>query len=131
MRVVFFWLAGVVPFAVAAAAAAHHSFTAEFDISRPLKLTGSVTKIEWTNPHAWIFIDVKGDDGTVEGWAIELIGANGLLRRGLTRDTMKIGSVVTVEGFGARDGSNTGNASAVSMSSTGERIYASAPDASN
>ena len=123
-------LVGVVSFAVAAAVAAHHSFSAEFDISRTLKLTGSVTKVEWTNPHAWVFIDVKDDAGGVEAWAIELIGANGLLRRGWARDTVKVGDVITVEGFGARDGSNTGNASAV-ITTAGKRIYESATDEAN
>jgi DNA/RNA endonuclease YhcR with UshA esterase domain len=109
----------------AEAVAAHHSFAAEFDLNRPVTLTGNVTKIEWTNPHAWIFIEVKDDEGSIEAWAIEVVGANNLMRRGWTRDTLKFGDVITVEGFGARDGSNTGNASAVIMASTGTRLYAS------
>lgn len=105
-------------------ASPHHSFAAEFDLNRPVTLRGQISKIEWTNPHAWVFVDVKGDKGNVETWAIELIGANGLLRRGVTRERLKVGDVVTVEGFGARDGSSTGNASSVTLGATGEQIYA-------
>jgi Family of unknown function (DUF6152) len=109
---------------ISAPASPHHSFAAEFDLNRRVTLTGSIAKIEWTNPHAWVFVDVKRDNGKVETWAIELIGANGLLRRGVTRERMKVGDLVTVEGFGARDGSNTGNASSVTLGATGEQIYA-------
>jgi len=131
MKAVFSVLAGAVCCAAVTAASAHHSFAAEFDVARPLKLTGNVSKIEWTNPHAWIFIDVKADDGSGDAWAIELIGANGLLRRGWTHDLVKVGDTVTVEGFGARDGSNTGNASTVVMTSTGKRLYANTAEESN
>jgi hypothetical protein len=100
----------------------HHSFAAEFDLNRPVELTGTVTEVQWTNPHAWIHIDVE-DDGTVQSWAIELLGINNLARRGWTRNTVKAGDVISVEGFGARDGSNTGNATVVALASTGERIW--------
>ena len=125
MRAAFSFFLGAVALIAAEAVAAHHSFAAEFDLNRPVTLTGNVTKIEWTNPHAWIFIEVKDDEGSIEAWAIEVVGANNLMRRGWTRDTLKFGDVITVEGFGARDGSNTGNASAVIMASTGARLYAS------
>lgn len=125
MRVGFYAFVGAVFLSAVAAAAAHHSFAAEFDLNRPLNLTGSITKIEWTNPHAWMFMDAKNYKGGSDAWAIELIGANGLLRRGWTRDSVKVGDVVNVEGFGARDGSNTGNASVIIMAGTGERLYAS------
>jgi hypothetical protein len=115
----------------AAPGAAHHSFSAEFDVARPLTLTGSITKIEWTNPHAWLYIDVKDDKGNVRPWAMELSSANGLLRQGWTRDSVKIGEVVTVEGFGARDGTDTGNASAVTVASTGKRLLTVASSESN
>jgi len=125
MKLGFYALIGAVFLSAVVAAAAHHSFAAEFDLNRPLKLMGSITKIEWTNPHAWMFMDAKNDTGGSDSWAIELVGANGLLRRGWTRDSIKVGDVVNVEGFGARDGSNTGNASVIIMTSTGERLYAS------
>ena len=106
-------------------AAPHHSFTAEFDVNRTIEITGTVTRVEWTNPHAWVFIDVEGEDGSVEEWAIELLGINSLFRRGWSRDRVKPGDNVNVSGFGARDGSNTGNASMVTLSDTGEELWES------
>ena len=101
----------------------HHSFTAEFDVNQPIEVTGTVTHVEWTNPHAWFYIDVEGDDGAVNNWAIEMLGINTLYRRGWTRDTVQPGDVVTVTGFGARDGSTTANASTVISTSTGETLW--------
>lgn len=101
----------------------HHSFTAEFDVNQPIEVTGTVTNVEWTNPHAWFYIDVEGDDGAVNNWAIEMLGINTLYRRGWTRDTVQPGDVVTVTGFGARDGSTTANASTVISTSTGETLW--------
>lgn len=104
-------------------AAPHHSFAAEFDLNRPIELTGTVTRVQWTNPHAWLHIDVEDEDDDVRSWAIELLGINTLIRRGWTRDTVKAGDVISVEGFGARDDRNTGNASTITMASTGERLW--------
>ena len=131
MRAVFSVFVGTAWLLAAVPAAPHHSFAAEFDINRPVKLTGTITRFEWTNPHAWLFIETKDDDGNVQNWAIELVGVNRLLRLGWTRDKVKAGDIVNVEGFGARDATNTGNASAVTMANTGERLYASSADENN
>ena len=112
------WLLAAVP------AIAHHSFAAEFDATKPVKLTGAVTKIEWANPHVWFYFDVKDETGAVANWAMEMGGPNGLLRAGWTRTSMKAGDVVTVEGFRARNGKNIGNATAVILTSTGQRLFA-------
>jgi hypothetical protein len=103
--------------------AAHHSFAAEFDANSPIELTGTVTKVEWANPHTFFYIDVTTPQGEVEGWALEMGSPNGLMRRGWTRDSMKIGDVVTVTGSRAKNGSFKGNARAVTLS-TGKRLFA-------
>src|SRR6266545_4657885 len=108
-------------------AVAHHSFTAEFDASKPVTLTGTVTKIEWANPHIWFFIDVKGADGTVTNWGFELAGSAQLVRLGWKRNSMKIGDVVGVEASRSRDGSNNANARNVILASTGQRVFTGSP----
>jgi DNA/RNA endonuclease YhcR with UshA esterase domain len=94
-------------------AVAHHSFAGQSDVEKPITLTGTVTKLEWTNPHAFFAIDVKGDNGAVGTWELELGSPNMLIRYKFTRDTIKIGDNVTVEGFLARDGSNLANAKTI------------------
>ncbi len=128
MKAVLSFLLGAAWLLAAAPATSHHSFAAEFDVNRPVKLTGTVTKMEWTNPHAWLFIEAKDDEGNVQNWKIELLGINALFRRGWTRDKVKAGDIVNVEGFGARDGTNTGNASMVTMANTGERLWESSEE---
>src|SRR5690349_12504484 len=105
--------------------AAHHSFAAEFDAAKPFKLTGVVTKVEWQNPHTIFSLDIT-DERTkkVTNWSFEMGSPNGLMRNGWTRNTLKIGDVVTVEGSLARDGSPYGNAQAVVLATTGKRLFA-------
>jgi hypothetical protein len=102
---------------------AHHSFAADFDADKPVTLSGTVTKIEWANPHTWFFIDVKGADGKVANWGFELAGPAQLVRVGWRRDSLKVGDAVTVEGRLARDGSNNANATFVVLTATGQRLF--------
>ncbi len=90
-------------------ARAHHSFSAEFDANNPIKLQGTVTKMDWVNPHAWIYLDVKRPDGTTEQWRIEGGTPNALFRRGFTKDSLKAGTVIIVSGYRAKDGTLKGN----------------------
>ena len=109
----------------ATSAPAHHSFAAEFDRQRPTKMTGTVTKVLWQNPHTFFYIDVKDEKtGKVANWGIEMGSPNILMRNGWRRDSMKIGEVVTVEGHLAKDNSNTANASQVILAATGKRLFA-------
>ena len=107
---------------------AHHSFSAIFDGNRPVKVTGTVTKVEWTNPHAWFYIDVKDEAGKVTNWGFEGDGPTRLLRAGWTRNSMKVGDIVTIEGYAARDGTPHGNATSVTLFSTGQRLFTGVRD---
>ena len=105
-------------------ALAHHAFAAEYDAKKPIKLTGTVTKLEWLNPHTWFYVDVKDDNGKVTNWGFEMGSPNILLRAGWTRNSMNPGDVVTVEGSRAKDGSNNANVKVVTLASTGQRLFA-------
>ena len=109
---------------------AHHSFAAEYDANKPVKMTGTVTQMEWINPHAWIHIDVKKPDGTVEEWMIETGTPNTLLRRGFTRDSLKAGTAVIVDGYQSKDGSLRANGRDITLPN-GQTLFlgSSAPDA--
>src|SRR5919106_290764 len=102
-------VAGILLSAVAPVVA-HHAFSAEFDQSKPIKLSGEITKLEWTNPHAWLFIDVKGPDGKVVNWRLGMGAPNALLRAGWSKSDIKPGTAVTISGFLARAGGPVGNA---------------------
>ena len=111
--------------AVALPAHAHHSFPAQYDAEKPITLTGTVTEVQWTNPHIFIYIDVPGDgSGEVVNWALEMGGPNALLRLGWKRDSLKPGDVITVEGSLARDGTPLANATSIVMAATGQRMLA-------
>ena len=112
-------------------AMAHHSFAAEFDASKVVTKQGFVTKLEWTNPHVWFYLNVKNEDGTVENWGFEMGPPHGLQTRGWTRTTMKLGDEVLVNGTQARNGSNRGNARSVTMVGTGKRLGAASSETEN
>ena len=103
---------------------AHHAFSAVFDDKQPIKLTGAVTKVEWQNPHIWFYMDVKDTNGKTSNWGMEMASPNALIRAGWSRTSMKMGDMVAVEGFRAKDGSNTGNAQVVILANTGQRLFA-------
>ena len=108
-------LAGLAVLLASMPALAHHSFAAEYDGTKPIKLTGTVTKFELTNPHSWIYIDVKDADGRVVNWGFETASVANLYRRGFRKDTVAPGTVVTIEGYLAKDGSHTGNAQKLTL----------------
>lgn len=108
-------LAAVVVLPLGQSAIAHHSFDAEFDRAKPVTLKGSVTKVEWGNPHIWIFIDVKDENGTLSNWGVEGGAPNALFREGWRKDSVKLGDTLTVEGNRAKDGSLRANANRVTL----------------
>lgn len=120
-------LTGLLMLCMAVAAWAHHSFSAEYDSKKVVTLTGTVTNVEWMNPHVWFYIDVVGEDGKTANWACEMGPPNGLQRSGWTRNTMKIGDEVTVNGTLAKDGSKQVNARTVTTAE-GKRLGAASSE---
>lgn len=104
--------------------AAHHNFRAEFDINSPFRVTGTVTRVEWTNPHTWFYLDVKDEQAGVTNWAMEMGSPNALMRAGWKRTSMNLGDVVSVEGYKSWDRKNTGNARTVTLTKTGQKLFA-------
>jgi hypothetical protein len=108
---------------------AHHSFAAEYDGTKPVNVTGTLTKVEWMNPHIWFYLDVKDQNGNVTNWGFSAAPPGVLMRRGIVKDALKVGSVIHVEGFRARDGSNNASGGTVTFAD-GRRVFtASAEDA--
>ena len=108
---------------MAASVAAHHSFSAEYDSNKPIKLTGKVIEMRWSNPHAWIYINVTGKDGKVVKWAWETGGANALYRRGWRKEDLASGTELVIDGYQARNGSTTANATSITFKD-GRRLFA-------
>ena len=113
------WLASV------AAVIAHHSFAAEYDATKPVAVTGVVKKVEWQNPHIWIYVDVRDESGKVTTWGFSGGPPGMLTRRGISKDVLKVGDVIKVEGFRARDGSNNASGGNVTFAD-GRKVFAGA-----
>jgi hypothetical protein len=129
MRATFAAFVGAALLVSAAPLVAHHSFTAEFDNSKPLTLKGKVTRMDFLNPHSWVHFDVAGADGKIVNWGAETPPINVLFRNGWKKDSLKIGDEIQIQGFGAKDGSPNMWASSVIMTASGQRILQMAPPA--
>jgi hypothetical protein len=121
-RHIFVGVAGISLMLASAPLRAHHAFSAEFDADKPLKLEGTLVKTEWMNPHAWLHIEVKKPDGKTEVWMIEGGTPNTLMRRGISRDTLKIGEAIVVTGYQAKDGSMRANGRDITYSD-GRKLF--------
>lgn len=128
LRTTLAGVAGGLGVLLATAVMAHHSFAAEFDGNKPVKVTGVITKVEWTNPHIWFYVSVKDENGNTTVWGFSGAPPGMLARRGITRDVLKPGDIVVVEGFRARDGSNNASGGSVTFADGRKVFTASAAD---
>ena len=120
--------AAIVLLAIAVPAIAHNAFAAEYDENKPVKVTGVVTKVEWTNPHIWFYVDVKDDNGNITNWDLELMSPNTLTRAGWSKRALKAGDQVVVNAYMAKDGSKRGNARGSVTLADGRQIFAGNPE---
>ena len=123
MRTMTGWLLVAALLVVAAPVVAHHAFSAEFDATKPVRLQGVITKMEWINPHAWMHVDVTNDDGTVDSWMVEAGPPGALVRRGWRKDSVRPGTEVFIEGYQALDGTNKANGRDVTLPD-GTKLFA-------
>ena len=123
MRTMTGWLLGAALLIAAAPAVAHHAFSAEFDATKPVRLRGTITKMEWINPHSWMHVDVSNDDGTIDSWMIEAGPPGALVRRGWKKDSVQPGTEVLVEGYQALDGGLRANGRDVTLPD-GTKLFA-------
>lgn len=123
MRRMTGWLLGAALLVAAAPVVAHHAFSAEFDATKPVRLQGTITKMEWINPHSWMHVDVTNDDGTVDSWMIEAGPPGALVRRGWRKDSVEPGTEVFIEGYQALDGTNKANGRDVTLPD-GTKLFA-------
>src|SRR5262245_9661697 len=121
------FVAAVALLVIAAPMFAHHSESAEYDVSKPVKVTGTVKKVEWMNPHIWFYVDVKDESGKVTTWGFSGGPPGMLMRRGITKDVLKVGDVIKVEGFRAKDGSNNASGGNVTFPD-GRKVFAGAAE---